>query len=80
MDSIVFSTSKPNAALEAEVAEKGFGKMATEKTRQTVKKPSTSLFGGENETGEIHFQSRGGKKQKHVSRSPFGTGFAYDEN
>ena len=31
MDSIVFSTSKPNAALEAEVAEKGFGKMATVK-------------------------------------------------
>ena len=54
------SPSKKNAAVEAQLEEKGFGGKAPERSKNYQQKPSTSLFGGESEKGEVRFQSRGG--------------------
>lgn len=73
------SPSKKNEAIEAQLEEKGFGGAAPERTKNYSQKPSTSLFGGDNEKGEVRFQSRGGQRQRNAAdRSPFGTQSNFD--
>ena len=51
----------------------GFGVAAPDRKKNFSAKPSTSIFGGEAETGVVKFQGRGGQKHKNASVSPFGT-------
>ena len=55
MDSLVFGSPVKTPTKNAELESTGFGRAPPERTKNFKNKPTTSIFGGENETGTFRF-------------------------